>query len=133
MSSRCFTAVFALSLGASLAACQPVPSANSATTAALDNGAADDTVGDNVLAFAQGACGGCHAVEHNALSPLANAPEWPLIVNREGLTQQTLTSWLRDAHNYPEEMDFDLDMPQVEELAAYMLTLRQEGYEPPIQ
>jgi len=85
-----------------------------------------------VLAFAQGACGGCHAVEANALSPNPEAPEWPLIVNRSGLNEETLTTWLVDAHNYPEEMDFDLDAPQVEDLVAYMLTMQSEDYEPPI-
>ena len=89
-------------------------------------------VDSHVLAFAQGACGGCHAVEANALSPNPDAPEWPRIVNTPGLTRATLRSWLVDAHNYPEEMDFDLDMPQVDDLVAYMLTLRQDDYQPPI-
>ena len=86
-----------------------------------------------VLAFAQGACGGCHAVEQDMLSPNPLAPEWPRIVNTQGLTAASLQRWLVDAHNYPEEMDFDLDAPQVEDLVAYMLSLRLEGYEPPIQ
>lgn len=80
------------------------------------------------LAFAQGACGGCHAVEHPGLSPNPEAPPFAAIVNRPGLTRQTLTAWLRDAHNYPEEMDFDLDPPQVEALVDYLLTLEDENY-----
>jgi cytochrome c553 len=35
------------------------------------------------LAFAQGACGGCHAVEHPGLSPNPSAPPFAAIVNRE--------------------------------------------------
>lgn len=38
-----------------------------------------------------------------------------------------------DAHNYPEEMDFELDRPQVQLLAAYILALQDENYEPAIQ
>ncbi|GAA0284942.1 hypothetical protein GCM10009127_28270 [Alteraurantiacibacter aestuarii] len=123
MSVRHLAAAIAVTLG--LAACQGAPSASITSAPAPEQG--------RVLAFAQGACGGCHAVENNALSPNPEAPEWPLIVNRPGLTNATLTSWLRDAHNYPEEMDFDLDVPQVEELVAYMLTLQSPDYEPAIQ
>ena len=47
--------------------------------------------------------------------------------NQTGLTSDTLSSWLRDAHNYPEEMDFHLDAAEVESLTAYMLTLRDPG------
>lgn len=107
---------------AGLAACQTMTQQEAAAP-----------VDREVLAFAQGACGSCHAVEHNALSPNAAAPEWPRIVNTPGLTAQTLQSWLVDAHNYPQEMDFDLDAPQVEDLVAYMMTLRQADYHPPIQ
>lgn len=84
-----------------------------------------------MLGFAQSACGGCHAVVDNAISPVAEAPEWPLIVNTEGLTRDTLRTWLVDAHNYPQEMDFTLSREQVEELVNYMLTLRRADYRPP--
>lgn len=105
-----------------LGACQTMPEAE--TARAVDS---------ETLAFAQGACGGCHAVEPNALSPNRDAPEFPAIVNRPGLNAETLTRWLVDAHNYPEEMDFDLDAPQVERLVDYMLTLQDAEYRPPIQ
>lgn len=105
-----------------LAACQTTPDSGSAPAVDADT-----------LAFAQAACGGCHAVEPNALSPNRDAPEFPAIVNRPGLNSETLTRWLVDAHNYPEEMDFDLDQPQVEELVDYMLSLQNPEYRPPIQ
>jgi mono/diheme cytochrome c family protein len=105
-----------------LAACQATPPPQAASA----------PVDSHVLAFAQGACGGCHAVEANALSPDPDAPEWPRIVNTQGLTAASLKTWLVDAHNYPEEMDFDLDAPQVDDLVAYMLSLRDDDYEPPI-
>jgi hypothetical protein len=62
--------------------------------------------------------------------PFARPQSPPLadIANREGLTRATLVTWLTNAHNYPEVMDFDLDQPQVEEIADYILTLRSEGY-----
>lgn len=84
------------------------------------------------LAFAQGACGGCHAVERQGLSPNPDAPPFAAVVNQPGLTRETLAAWLRDAHNYPEEMDFTLEPPEVEALIDHMLTLRSESYRPAI-
>lgn len=83
------------------------------------------------LAFAQGACADCHAVEPPALSPNPQAPAFADIANRPGLTVDTLSTWLRDAHNYPEDMDFDLNSARVNELTDYILTLRDENYRPP--
>lgn len=82
-------------------------------------------------ALAQAACGGCHSVEPYGLSPNPDAPEWPAIANRPGLTRETLTRWLVDAHNYPAEMDFYLEEDEVQQLVDYMLTLRREDYHPP--
>ena len=64
-------------------------------------------------AFIEAACAGCHAVEPPFESPNPYAPDFEAIANREGLTDATLSSWLRDAHNYPEIMDFDLEDGQV--------------------
>ncbi len=80
------------------------------------------------LAFVQAACGGCHAVEATGLSPNPQAPRWVDIANQHGLDRETLASWLADAHNYPEMMDFDLDPDQVQMIADYMITLRSEDY-----
>ena len=84
------------------------------------------------LAFAQGSCGGCYAVERHDLSPNPDAPPFAAIVNQRGLTQATLGDWLRDAHNYPEEMEFYLEGPEVDALVDYMLTLRDPAYRPAI-
>lgn len=81
-------------------------------------------------AFIEAACGGCHAVEPPFFSPNPDAPTFESIANREGLSDDTLADWLKDAHNYPEVMDFDLEPDQVEEIARYMITLRREDYEP---
>ncbi|TIX51356.1 c-type cytochrome [Alteraurantiacibacter aquimixticola] len=89
-------------------------------------------VGGDTHALAQAACGGCHSIERFGLSANPEAPEFPTIANRPGLTIATLTNWLRDAHNYPEEMDFYLDDDEVAALANYILTLEDEDYQPPI-
>ncbi|WP_324828886.1 hypothetical protein [Qipengyuania zhejiangensis] len=83
------------------------------------------------LAFAQGACGGCHAVEPPGLSPNPASPTFADIANSPGLTDDTLAIWLIDAHNYPEEMDFDLNQEQVETIARHMVRLRNPDYEKP--
>ena len=90
-----------------------------------------DVAHDNPLGFAQGACGGCHAVEKPWLSPNPASPTFADIANREGVTEDTLQAYLTDAHNYPMVMDFDLDPAQAEELAHYILTLRDPDYRKP--
>jgi mono/diheme cytochrome c family protein len=84
------------------------------------------------LALAQASCGGCHAVGRYGASPNASAPPFAGVVNQPGLTAETLSSWLRDAHNYPEEMEFYLEGREVDELVAYMITLRDTNYRSPI-
>ena len=81
-------------------------------------------------AFVEGACGGCHAVEPPFLSPNPAAPSFAGIANRPGLSQASLAAWLADAHNYPEDMDFTLTQRQIDQIAAYMVTLRGAGYVP---
>ncbi len=76
------------------------------------------------LRFAQAHCAGCHAVERNQISPNPEAPPWENVVNKEGLTPETLTWWLRHSHNFPEIMNFEIEDAQVDALVAYMLTLR---------
>ena len=121
---------FALIASASiaLAACQ---SAYPESETAMASAAPSDMAHDNPLAFAQGACGGCHAVEKPWLSPNPAAPTFAEIANREGVTEETLQTYLTDAHNYPLVMDFDLDPEQAAELAHYILSLKDEDYHTP--
>ena len=105
-----------------LAACQPAPSVQ--TTAAQR-----EMPG---FAMAQQHCASCHAVERYGDSTNPNAPPFARVVNQPGLTRETLSWWLRDAHNYPQEMRFDLDPLAVAQLTDYMLTLRDPDYRPPI-
>ncbi|KEO89400.1 hypothetical protein EH31_12195 [Erythrobacter longus] len=81
-------------------------------------------------AFVEAACGGCHAVEPPFLSPNATAPSFESIANRPGVTRSTIQAWLRNAHNYPEQMDFDLTPDKVNEVSNYMITLKRRDYVP---
>jgi len=105
-----------------IAACQPLSSAESASSDLAQRG----------FRAAQGTCAGCHAVAQHEVSPNPNAPPFAAIVNTASLTPETLSAWLRDAHNYPEEMEFYLEGSEVDEIAAYMLTLRDPNYRPGI-
>jgi mono/diheme cytochrome c family protein len=82
-------------------------------------------------AFAQASCGGCHATGRYGTSPNSNAPPFHVIANQEGLTEQSLSTWLQGAHNYPSEMDFQLGQREVKRLVSYMLTLKSSDYKRP--
>jgi len=111
-------------LAAATSACQTGP--DSSGSAQVASAAAQP----GPPAFVEAACGDCHSVEPAFLSPNPNAPSFADIANREGLTDETLSSWLADAHNYPEVMDFDLNSDQIDLVADYMITLRREDYVP---
>ena len=115
-------ALLPLGMAAAIVVSQPESSAEPASPAPVNP----------CLAIAQGTCGGCHAVERHGVSPNPKAPPVAAIVNNPGLTRETLSSWLRDAHNFPEEMEFYLEGPEVDRLVAYMLTLRDPNYRPAI-
>lgn len=101
-----------------LAACQQVPAVDTASSPLAAQG----------RDLAQRTCAGCHAIGRDAISPYSTAPLFPVIANQEGLTAETLSVWLRGAHNYPREMDFYLQEAEVNALVAYMLTLRDPNY-----
>ncbi|MDE8650619.1 hypothetical protein [Novosphingobium album (ex Liu et al. 2023)] len=84
------------------------------------------------LAFARQRCSACHAIDAG-VSPRPEAPSFETIINTPGLTAETLDPWLRDSHNFPEIMNFTVAPGEIEALAAYMLTLRNSDYRPPIQ
>lgn len=112
-----------------LAACQPAAQLQPPAVSASDAAAIENSIGD--AAFAEAACAGCHAIRPLELSPDPEAPSFSDIANRAGLTRETLSAFLLDAHNYPEAMDFDLTPARAEALTAYILTLRDEAYRPP--
>ena len=104
-----------------LAACQQVPPIDAASSPLARHG----------QAFARETCSSCHAIGRDARSPNSAAPLFPVIVNQEGVTAETLSVWLRGAHNYPREMDLYLQEAEVNALVAYMLTLRDPNYRRP--
>ncbi|MEZ5743632.1 MAG: hypothetical protein R3D89_07875 [Sphingomonadaceae bacterium] len=109
--------VLALPLFGLIAACSAQPGSEAARRAGPPPEAATET-------FAQAACGDCHATERGWLSPNPNAPTFVEIANREGLTRDTLATYLADAHNYPEAMDFDLTEARVGQIADHIYALR---------
>lgn len=83
-------------------------------------------------AFTKASCAGCHGITANAASPNPEAPPFDAVVNTKGLTARTLETFLRDSHNFPGQMAFEIDPAKVDDLTAYMLTLKRPGYHPPI-
>jgi mono/diheme cytochrome c family protein len=81
-------------------------------------------------AFAQVSCSGCHSIKPYERSP-TSAPSFAVIVNQEGVSEDTLSVWLERAHNYPQEMDFYLQEAAVRSLVAYLLTLRDPNFKRP--
>jgi mono/diheme cytochrome c family protein len=82
--------------------------------------------------FARTHCSQCHSIEAG-FSPRPEAPSFAAIINTPGLSDQTLTFWLANSHNFPEVMDFEIASEQIDDLAQYMLTLKDEDYRRPIQ
>jgi mono/diheme cytochrome c family protein len=104
-----------------LAACQKAPPAEPELSALALQG----------HAFAQESCAQCHAIDRDGISRNSNAPPFPAIANQKGVSRETLTPWLRGAHNYPREMDFYLVEDNADALVAYLLTLKDPNYRRP--
>lgn len=83
-------------------------------------------------AFAKTNCTGCHAITATATSANPEAPHFQAIANTPGLTRETLRTFLRDSHNYPAAMNFTVEPGEVDDLTAYVLTLRKADYKPEI-
>lgn len=84
------------------------------------------------LAFAQQRCASCHAVG-GGLSPNAEAPSFEALINAPGVQLATLKPWLQNSHNFPAAMNFTIAPDEIDELAAYMLTLKDPRFRPQIQ
>ena len=117
-----------LSLAAlGLTACQTTPSPAPTSQVSASQAPKVPNLVPNLV---QGVCGDCHGVEPPFLSPNPDAPDFEAIANSAGLTGESLTQWLIDAHNYPELMEFELSEAEARAVAAYMVTLQREDYEP---
>ena len=99
---------------------------------AKESNRAERTAQQRGLAFAQKHCSTCHDI-NTGISPKPEAQSFEAIVNTPGLTARTLNPWLRNSHNFPEIMNFEIAPEQIDALAAYMLTLKNADYRPPIQ
>jgi len=82
--------------------------------------------------FAKAHCAACHGITANASSANPEAPPFDAVVNTKGLTARTLETFLRDSHNFPGQMAFEVDPAKVDDVTAYMLTLKRPGFHPPI-
>ena len=107
---------------------------NTTAQSALQTGAAHNsevTPAARGLAYAQANCATCHAVGTGP-SPRLQAPPFAAVINTPGLTADSLRPWLQNSHNFPETMNFAIAPDQIDDLAAYMLTLKDPAYRPPI-
>ncbi|MEN9718544.1 MAG: hypothetical protein RIQ99_1422 [Pseudomonadota bacterium] len=82
--------------------------------------------------FAEAHCAACHAIEPNGSSPNPESPPFEAVANTRGLTAATLAQFLRDSHNYPGQMNFTIDRAKIDDLAAYIVTLKRADYRPAI-
>ncbi|MXO74789.1 hypothetical protein GRI40_06090 [Altererythrobacter aerius] len=70
-------------------------------------------------------CSDCHSVGYAETSPLPAAPSFSAIANTPDLSRVTLTAWMKNHRNYPEEMYFEIPAEHIDDLTAYILTLRR--------
>ena len=82
-------------------------------------------------AYAQGLMRGMPCHRWRLHLPLLKTPV--ILGHRQpgGLDGGDLFSGLRDAHNYPVDMELQLDSSKVDDLVTYMLTLSDSKYRPP--
>jgi mono/diheme cytochrome c family protein len=76
------------------------------------------------LVYAQETCNSCHAIAAGDMrSPDARARPFDAIANTPGLTRTALNAWLHSSHaNMP---DFIVETERVEDLHAYLMTLKR--------
>ncbi|MFA9201425.1 MAG: c-type cytochrome, partial [Cypionkella sp.] len=70
-------------------------------------------------------CADCHSIGYGETSPRAEAPSFAAIASTPGLDSAKLARWLEDHRNYPSEMYFEIPAEHIDDLTAYMLTLRR--------
>ena len=111
-----------------LSACALAPRQDSEATLSTPGPSSPLNAQDGVtpgLRLAEARCSGCHAVTPGQVSPNSDAPPFASIAQRPGLTQSSASGWLRESHNFPDQMNFYLESDQAEQLATYLLTLRE--------
>ncbi len=114
-----------------LTACEPLAPPPSASRPALSASHSDLSAQANRgLEFAQTHCAECHGVAANSSSPNPESPPFDDIANQPGLDASTFAAFLSDSHNFPAAMNFTVNPARIDDLAAYLLTLRKPGYLP---
>ncbi len=109
-----------------LSACALSPQHDSETNPSAPEASANEPNGAITgLRLAEARCSGCHAVTPGQISPNSEAPPFASIARRSGLSQSSASRWLRQSHNFPDQMSFYLDSDEAEQLAAYLWTLRE--------
>jgi hypothetical protein len=121
-----------LAAAAFLGACHVAGETESAQGVAQASAFKRDTPEWHGEKFARNRCSDCHAVARWEDSRNPDAPPFERIANTPGLTRESLGKWLRDAHNYPDAMYFEIPAEHIDDLAAYMITLRRDDYKPEI-
>ncbi|MGX7952114.1 c-type cytochrome [Tsuneonella sp. HG249] len=108
-----------LSAAALLAGCQAAP--------AIDpvSGLEKNSQAWRGQKFAQNRCADCHSIDFAETSPVPEAPSFAAIANTPDLDSAKLAQWLRDHRNYPNEMYFEIPAEHIDDLGAYILTLRR--------
>lgn len=122
--------IAALALGAALSIPQLADAAASRHSASTAQRPQLTTEARKGLGFAERRCAACHGITQNSSSPNPEAPPFEDIANRPGVKGSTLQQFLRDAHNYPEAMNFTIDAAEVKAIGEYMITLQKPGYRP---
>lgn len=125
-----------------LSACQTYATQDAAAAAKTTTGMPPATTATEVpgatpvergLAFAEYRCAACHAVAPGEVSSNPDSPTFEMVANTPGLSEESLSSWLHNSHDFPAEMYFAIADENIDDLVAYMLTLRRADYKPPIQ
>lgn len=76
------------------------------------------------LKFARNRCADCHVVEVGQKSATGAAPSFAAVSNTPGATKASLNSWLGSYARHPREMYFEIPAEHIDDLVAYLLTLR---------
>lgn len=127
MTSRTASPLILLALLVS--GCSAIGDASLPSPHALSSEASPEQRG---LAFAQNRCAQCHAVK-GGISPIPQVPTFTAVINTPGLDMTTLKPWLQNSHDFPAMMNFTIEPQHIDDLAAYMLTLKDPAYRPAIQ
>lgn len=56
---------------------------------------------------------------------MAAAPGFSAIANSPELSRLTLAQWMNNHQNYPDEMYFQIPEEHIDDLVAYIITLRR--------